>query len=463
MLFSPPQTLPYGINNLDVLGYASSGLLVREWGKNSNYIECFKNDLTSRWKKELIFTERNIHLESVLLQNDTLIALYSQYSKGYRILKMNAYNASLNLVQNSRLLDTINNNYSYDDFDVLTNTTYQRDFVNAYYSKSDFSRNPIIYQYAFTNNLAVTAKCQIAINQLKQPDIIDAVAIGFNYNVYVVGEYQSRNNQNDFYYSALSIATNNNGASSQQLIDAKGMLLGKPLIKQDVLRDKLIICGLYADNVGVKATGTYYISVALDEALAYTIQFLPFTEAFIANLSGTQQIKKSDGVINFKPTHMLIKKDGGILFFTESQWRSTEYIGSPGIGAFGVSNSMLVTYFHYNEIIAFSLDSTGAATWYQILRKRQASDNDNGFYLSYGIFTGADNVYLFYNDRVLSQQTLSAYLLDIDGNNRREEFFDNNKKNLSPIPKMSKQVSIDEYVIPSFRRGFFQLVKITFN
>lgn len=445
------------------MGYCSSGLLVREWGKNAHYIECFKSDLSTRWKKELLFTERNIHVENVLLHNDTIIALYSQYSKGYRILKANVYNASLNLLLNSQVIDTINYNYAADDFEVNTATTFNRDFVNGYYAKSDFNRVPIIYQVAFTNNIQIKGRSQIAVSQLKQPELIEAVALGYNYNVYVVGDFQTRNFQNDFPFTALSIVTNNNGSSSQQLIETNGMLLGTPLVKQDVIRDKLLICGLYAETAGLKASGTYYISVSLSNNLAYNIQFLPFTESFIANLSGTQQIKKNDGVINFKPTHMLVKKDGGILLFTESQWRSTEYIGSPGVGAFGISNTMLVTYFHFNDILVFSIDSTGAAKWYQVLRKKQSSDNDNGFYLSFGIYTGADKIYLFYNDRVLSQLTLSAYILDTEGNNRREEFFDNNKKNLSPIPKMSKQVSIDEFVIPSFRRGFFQLIKITLN
>lgn len=463
IVYSPPQTLPYGINNINVLGYSSSGLLVREWGRNAHYIECFKSDLTSRWKKELVFVERNVHVEDVLLQNDTLIALYSHYSRGYRILKINIYNSSLNIIQSGRVIDTINYNYDNDDFVVMATTTFDRNFINVYYAKSDFDRNPIIYQCAFSNNLNDIFKSQAAVNQLKQPDLAEGIALGFNHNLFVTGDFVSKNYQNDFIYSALNILINQNGNISQQHIDAGNVLLGKPLLKRDLLRDRVVLCGLYAESAGVRAAGTYYLSVSLESGLPFNLQFLPFTETFIANLAGTQQVKKSDGVNNFKPTHLLVKKDGGVIFFTESQWRSTEYIGSPGIGAFGISNTMLVTYFHFNEIIAFSLDSTGAASWYQILRKKQASDNDNGFYLSYGLFTGADKIYLFYNDRVLSQQTLSAYVIDTDGNNRREEFFDSNKKNLSPIPKMSKQISLDEFVIPSFRRGFFQLIKITLS
>lgn len=460
ILYSQPQSLPYGINNIDVLGYTSSGLLVREWGKNVQYIECFKSDMTTRWKKELIITDRNSRIEEVLLQNDTIIALYSHYSKGYRILKLNAYSSSLNIILNAQIIDTINSDYTYDDYDVKTTTTFDREYVNTYYTKADFDRNQIIYQNAFTNSLKIKSKSSTAVNNMKQPDLIDAVALGFNFNAFVIGEFQAKNFQNDFIYSSLAILTNNNGLIAQQNIDANGMLFGAPLIKRDVLRNKLIICGLYSDNPGVKATGTYYINVSMGEGLIYQIQFLPFTEGFISNLVGSQQVKKNDGATNFKPTDLLVKKDGGIVLMTESQWRSTEYIGSPGMGAFGVSNSMLVNYFHYNDILVFSLDSTGAATWHQVLRKRQSSDNDNGFYLGFGLFTGANNMYLFYNDRVLNQQTLSAYILETNGTNRREEIFDNNKKNISPIPKMSKQISLDEFVVPSFRRGYFQLIKI---
>jgi hypothetical protein len=459
-LYSQPQSLPYGINNIDVLGYASSGLLVHEWGKNVHYVECFKSDMTTRWKKELIITDRNSRIEDVLLHQDTLIAYYSYFYKGNRILKMNAYNASLNIILNAQVIDTINRAYNYDDFDVKTATTFDREFANIYYIKPDFDRNPIIYQHAFTNNLMLTTRSSAAVNNMKQPDLIDAAALGFNYNVFVIGEYQAKNFQNDFNYTSLSILTNNNGLIAQQSIDAGTMLLGTPLVKRDVLRNSLILCGLYSDNPGVKATGTYFIKVNLNEGLLFQIQFLPFTESFITNLSGSQQVKKNDGASNYKPTDLLVKKDGGIILVTESQWRSTEYIGSPGMGAFGVSNSMLITYYHYNDIIVFSLDSAGAATWYQILRKRQASDNNNGLYLSYGLFTGADNMYLFYNDQVLNQQTMSAYIIDTNGNNRREEFFDNTKKNISPIPKMSKQISLDEFVMPSFRRGYFQMIKI---
>ncbi len=455
-----PQSLPYGINNIDALGYTSNGLLVHEWGKNLHYIECFRSDMTSTWKKELLINDRNYRVENVVLQDDTLIALYSQYSKGYRILKMNVYNASLNLILNSQVIDTINSGYSYNDFDVSTVTDYDHEYINAYYTKTDFDRNPIIYQYAFNNTFSVKANSSASVNVLKSPELIDAVALGFNYNAFVIGDFQNRNFQNNFNYSSFAVLTNNNGMIAQQNISANGMLLGEPLIKKDNIRNKLLISGFYAENAGVKASGTYFVSISLDEGLLYQIQFLPFTDSFIANVIGSQQLKKNDGVMNFIPVSLLVKKDGGIILLTESQWRSTEYIGAPGIGAFGASSSMLVTYFHNDDILAFSFDSMGAASWYQVLRKRQSSDNDNGFYLSFGVFTGAATIYLLYNDRVLNQQTLSAYVLDMDGNNRRDEILDINKKSISPIPKMCKQISLNEFVIPSFRRGYFQLIKI---
>ncbi|GDX47734.1 hypothetical protein LBMAG25_05520 [Bacteroidota bacterium] len=462
VIHSPEQAIPYGISNIDVMGYASTGLLVREWGKNTEFIECFKDDLSTRWKKELIITDRNSRIEDVVLHNDTIIAFYSHYSKGHRILRMNVYNASLNLLTNAHTIDTINSGYSYDEFDVFTTASFQRDYVNTYFTKSDFERTPVLYQHAVLNSAKTQAKSSAVVSNLQQPDLIDVIALGYNHNAYVLGEYETKNFQNDFIYPALAVLINNNGVITQKLIRSPDVLFGEPIIKRDIIRNKLILCGMYSDNPGVKAAGTYYINLLTQDTMPYQIQFLPFTEAFVTNLIGNQQLKKNDGVTNFKPTDLLVKKDGGIIMLTESQWRSTEYIGAPGMGAFGVNNSMLITYFHYNDILAFAFDSIGSAQWYQVLRKRQSSDNDNGFYLGFSLFTGPDNMYLFYNDRVLSQQTLSAYIIDTNGNNRREEIFDNNKKNTAPIPKMSKQISLQEFVIPSFRRGYFQLIKIVF-
>ena len=109
----------------------------------------------------------------------------------------------------------------------------------------------------------------------------------------------------------------------------------------------------------------------------------------------------------------------GTILITEQQDESSETIGSNSFGAMNITPVTVINYFHYNDIVVFSLDSTGAADWFQTLRKKQTSDNDFGYYLSYGLMIGPQSLFLFYNDVVSSQHRLSMYELKINSDNKQ--------------------------------------------
>ncbi|MFM8659526.1 MAG: hypothetical protein ACKOCQ_06305, partial [Candidatus Nitrosotenuis sp.] len=56
------------------------------------------------------------------------------------------------------------------------------------------------------------------------------------------------------------------------------------------------------------------------------------------------------------------------------------------------------TYYYYNDIIAFFIDTNGQLRWEQRIPKRQYSINDNGPYSSYASFLSDQRICFIFND-----------------------------------------------------------------
>ena len=67
-----------------------------------------------------------------------------------------------------------------------------------------------------------------------------------------------------------------------------------------------------------------------------------------------------------------------------------------------------------------------------------------------------------YLDDISYSGTLNEYVLRSNGKNERDVLLNQEEKDIMLLPKMGKQISPSEVILPSYKGNELRLVKITF-
>ena len=118
--------------------------------------------------------------------------------------------------------------------------------------------------------------------------------------------------------------------------------------------------------------------------------------------------------------------------------------------------------FQFNDIIAFSFNANGMVEWNSVMRKKQASEDDNGAFSSFLLMNEKEKLRFMYLDDVSTAGALNQYVLTSTGKNDRSVVLNQEEKDIMLLPKMGKQIAPNEVVIPSYKNNAFRIVKITF-
>lgn len=453
--YSLPQALPYGVNAAYVLGKNSEGILVRLSGRSTESIQCYDaQSLSLKWKKDIVLSEKNGLVEETFLAGDSVLVFYSIYQKGNQLLKVNLYSPRLNALRTAWPLDTSSSLLGEGSSYRYTSNTQRTHFM-VYTGTDNFDHAREIRYVVIDRKLQKFTSGKIEATKLHQPDLLDGFVDDDGDALFLCGDGRARNYNNSFNYTTVTLFQN----MQQTVIYKEGMLLSEPLFRFDAANRAWVLSGLYSDKPGQEAIGTYFMRGSLQDTTVTSRLFMPFTPEFVESVLG--QTKKA-GFRDHVPTDMVVKRDGGVIFVTESQSEYSETLSTSRLNTMGSGPGMVTEHFYYNDLVVFATDSNGAALWSQVLRKKQQSDNDGGYYLSYGLLVAPRALWLIYNDRVAGENNLSAYAVSGTGENKRTALVSADRKSLAPVPAQAKQISANALVLPSLRKGFFQLIKITF-
>ncbi|GEM_PF-2290152 len=163
--------------------------------------------------------------------------------------------------------------------------------------------------------------------------------------------------------------------------------------------EDLIFSGLYADDVRSGIRGVFFMKMN-DSGDIIQEEFTRFSTDF--KIQG-QQLPQNlqlnnpnfrEGLGSYRMRDLRKTEDGGFIgiaehFDIEERFSGT---GAPG------TNNRVDTYYYYNNIIIYKLDSTGRLIWNTVVSKNQHSINDGGYYLSFSKYVSDSTMYLVFND-----------------------------------------------------------------
>ncbi len=302
------------------------------------------------------------------------------------------------------------------------------------------------------------------ITGFEHADVITATVDTFANACVISGDLKARNFNNNFPYTALMISSIKQKGTHMhhRMIYQQESFYTECEAKQDVHSGNVIMAGLFAHNAGTESEGEYFFLYNPELDSLMVEHYEGYSTEFISLLSGNSPPKKNDGFYDFQPKEIIVKRDGGAIFISESESITSESYNNAPFGGFGLSTGFTVNYYHYDEAAVVSFKADGSVEWKQILHKKQATEGDGGYYSSIATMIAPAQLYFIYNDVANGQTTVSDFSTDAVGNLQRNELFSADRRGVNVAVRQAKQISANEIVMPSFKRNYLQYVRVSF-
>lgn len=196
-----------------------------------------------------------------------------------------------------------------------------------------------------------------------------------------------------FQYELIRLST---GSKSIQAFATPGKF---PEALKPVFKGNELLCvGFYADRKDNRYNGIAYYKLDPNSLHVQLEKFNPFSAQFMIDKFGKEDEREITNLV-FKG--MDVTQDGHILFNAE------EYFTTNSMQANSSGGRLMVTRYHYNDIISAKINLEGDVVWARNINKTEVTQGD-GAYTSYSSYTKGNNTYFFISTASENPQQMSA-------------------------------------------------------
>jgi hypothetical protein len=289
--------------------------------------------------------------------------------------------------------------------------------------------------------------------------------MGNGYLIFTAEKDAKDNTYGDEYY--VMRIDRADGKLTSYTIKCDKEVFGEPQFEVDNVNGSLVFCGFYdekGDPADAAANGFFYIQYGAADGVRRHAVYSPFTSSFMVALTGRDAGNKYNRLFTFAIRKMLLRIDGGAMIVAESVIKDKKevMVMTPSMMSTPYNSYRTVNTYSYNDIIAFSIKPDGSLDWNTVMRKKQVSEDDNGFNSSFAVLNEKDKIHMVYLDEISYTGSANEYKLSSGGPYERALDFSQEDKDIFLIPKLGKQVAPNELIIPSVKSGVFKLVRIQY-
>ncbi len=222
----------------------------------------------------------------------------------------------------------------------------------------------------------------------------------------------------------------------------------------DRVNGKIVVTGFYADKSSFSGAGILFSYLDIANPIALTQHTIAINGDARLKLMGDRNSGNSVSLFNYPIQRIVLRKDGGAVIIAEAAYLS-EY---SYYDYFTQSFNRRVEY-HYDNVVVISVTPQGEVAWSQVLRKDQASLDDEGIYASFNSFLNADQLILFYNGDIGRSNEVVGFSIDNQGQSETKKL-SKMGDNISLLPRAGKQVDEETIIVPVINRKKMFLAKI---
>jgi hypothetical protein len=466
---SSPTRMSAKLNKVRIVGKNQDGYVVRFSG-NEELIHIYDNDLKLSSARTLDFKGNDGDVQHILLNKTGASVFYLHSEKKQTMLMMQPVNSKFVDMSVPITIDTFLDRSDLVDANLHFKASIDQNYTLFYYPVFGNEQIKSMQVTCIDRACNVVYKTYLPIGR-PEKDMEYAKCLvdnaGNGYLIFTAEKEGKDNSYGDEYY--VMRVDKNNGQLTSYTIKCEKEIFGEPQFELDNVNGHLIFCGFYDDKgdpADAAANGFFYLQYDAPNGLLKHSMYNLFSNSFMTALTG-RDASKYNRLFTFSIRKMLLRMDGGAMFTAESVIKDKRevMVSTPSITMMGsspYSSYRTVNTYSYNDVIAFSIKADGSLDWNTIMRKKQMSEDDNGFNSSFAFINEKDRVHFVYMDEVSSSSAISEYKLSSKGIADRALLFNQEDKDVFLIPRLAKQVAPNELAIPSVKSGSFRLVRVQY-
>jgi hypothetical protein len=445
-----------------ILGKNNEGIILHEYGKFENIIEAYTPAMKMKWRKNLNIKQPNAQIKKILLFPDQANIIYVAPSKeSWNIYAQSMDARFTNGIKFSRL-DSLY--YGKDNLADNLKTAYSnnRDKLVVFYPVP--GRNAMNF-IVLNKDLELLMRKQVDFPLPDGDYSLNDVIVDDEANIFVILFDNTKVKKDETNYDRLKVfALPNTTYQPQWLnLELNRNLFGKVKFSIDNINKQLCATGFFSDENKKQAKGYFFKAFDItDYTLKRNYQF-DFTAELYKQIVGKETGQNLDGLSTFDVTDIVMRFDGGIIIIAESRFTNIENMQIPSFVPAAGPSFRSVTVHYYNDIMVIAISPQGEQEWLNVLRKKQISEDDDGYFSSYAMHIRGGELNIVFNDEVYQKSNIAAYKIDTKGEMKRTVAFNSGDQDILAVPRSGKQVSSNETIIPAFRKNTLKLVKLTYQ
>jgi hypothetical protein len=451
--------LPSKTGKFRLIGKNNDGIILRLYG-TQDVIDVFDNDLKLITSKTIDFKNQSGLMQHIMLNKTGAVIFYLEQDRKYSVLYAQPVNSKFLEMGKPILIDSILDRKDLVAFNLRFKSSADQSSLVIYYPFFANGKVDVVKFMCLDHSLKMLYNKIIPIGRDEIELENSKLLVDNNGSAFFILKPEQRTAGS--VYDILHLG--NDAEVTNYSISTEKVIFSEPWFELDNKNGNLVMTALYDDkkrNNEDVANGFIYASFDPINGTPLKVNYTPFSREFIAELTGRENVV-NQSLYTFNIRRTILRNDGGAIIIAESfikEVRETPVAVSIQPGFNNYRNSEI---FQFNDIIAFSINATGTMEWSTVLRKKQASEDDNGAYSSFMIMNEKDKLRLLYLDDISLAAGLNEYTLSSNGKSDRGSILNQEEKDVMLLPKMGKQISPNEVVIPSFKSNTLRLVKLTF-
>lgn len=455
---SNPSKLPPKSGKFKIVGKNNDGIIVRLYGAE-DVINVYGDDLKLETTKTISFKNQNGSLQHIMLNKTGAVIFYLEQDKKRSLLYAQPVGAKFVEIGKPVLIDSIFDRKELVASNLRFKASIDQSHLMIYYPYFSYNKVESIKFLTVDRGLNVTCNKTIPLNRDERELEESKSLVDNNGNVFLLLKPEIATGA---LYDVLHFTAQ--GEFSNYTLSTEKSLFGDPYFDIDNKNGNLVMTSFFdakKSEAEPSASGFLYASFDPANGTALKTNYTLFSKEFIGELTGRENVTNQT-LFTFSVRKSVLRNDGGALIIAESFIKDSREQPVPmGIQP-GYTSYRTTDVFQFNDIIAFSINPEGKMEWSSVMRKKQASEDDNGTYSSFLTMNEKEKLRFVYLDDISFSGTLNAYVLNSMGKYTRDILFNQEDKDVMLLPKLGKQVSPNEIVLPSYKNNALRLVKLTF-
>jgi|GEM_PF-6938883 len=466
MAVSEVENVSPKVEHYGVAGQIGSDVYVYKSGFDYFEVSKFGLDKMNRiWNREIELPGKTPEAEEVFVVGDQILVYYTCKQSGKTLFCSGLFDKDFNILQEVTVLDEYDRRFGAKGYE--------------YRVKSNASRTIFVILKLQIKNEDFNSFSCFALNrdQKKIAGPFDEMDNGWYFydfvvsqegNAYIVLKEEPSNLFDDAVGTrALKVFHFNPVTETDHslLVDNLPYELNNYKIKQDENNQNLVIAGFYEASKSKSDLGYFMLKFSTDSLIETVRVFQNLRPLIPAGNFRASRLMENTHLKSLTATGLYLRQDGGALVAGELFTKVRRNTATPNLSV-GSAQSMAVnTVSYYYEDMAFlSLDNEGKFLWADAVPKSQITDNDDGYYSSYGTYNSGRHLTFFFNEKANVQSQVSKVRFDHTGHLVLEGMLHSGIYNLILANRFSTQISKKDVIIPGFdQRNNFVLLRARFE